>query len=89
MEKNKKDLLELLEKDMFQIIGKCKNEFGEEFIVYRLTDETLNHLIYVTGSEVDWEMGWHYTGGNLCKFFGLSLEEDREIKKVIKKENLK
>lgn len=50
-----------------------KNEFNEEFIMYRIHGYNQK---YITGSELDWEMGWRFDGTSiLTQAFRLADDE--------------
>ena len=42
-------------KNNFAIVGEFDNEHGERFVVYRLPGVVTD---FVTGDELDWELGW-------------------------------
>jgi hypothetical protein len=71
-------------------IGRFRNEFGEEYVLYRydrgpvkLGDMTIPAYVYITGDELGWRQGATYENGKLGEMFMLSRDERKEIDKIL------
>lgn len=66
-----------------RVVGEFRNKHGELFIVYRLP--YIDKVYYVTGDELDWELGWRYWGSEeLLNRFSLSDDETEQVKKLVR-----
>lgn len=66
----------------YRIRGEFENQFGERYVVY--THPRFPFIQYVTGDELEWEMGWTYMGkGVLAQHFQLSHAEDVKLNKIL------
>ena len=75
------DFIKQLENIKAERVGAFSNEHGELFVLYTLPSIP---LIFVTGDELDWEMGWRWTGTRaLAQEFILSEVEFSGIKNIV------
>jgi hypothetical protein len=44
-------------------IGRFRNEYGEEFVIFQVGRRDPQGNYFVTGDEFDWEMGYEYLAG--------------------------
>lgn len=66
-----------------KVLGIFYNEHKELFVVYRIIDTGFENMTYVTGSELDWEVGLCFLGGCAVKLHTLSKVEQQGIKSII------
>lgn len=71
----------------FKSVGDFKNEYGEEFIIFK-RDGFPENINFITGDEFDWDIG-HIVekigSGVIChKLFYLNQDEQKEVKKILK-----
>lgn len=86
MEKNRKICLKLI-KENGVIIGEFENIHGEPFIVYSLNGN--ENDIYVTSSELDWEVGFKWNGESLVyKTYHLTPEENEKIDDCLQRKEI-
>ena len=62
------------------VVGECKNEHGEVFVIYTIGNE---EGFYITGDELDWNTGWMWNGRNVVQTFVLSSQEAEMLQKII------
>lgn len=83
---NRQRFFQILDESPFEKVSSFFNEFNEEFVVYRLhVPEMSSMFYYVTGSEVDWELGWYYVDGSLVRELQLGTDEAKNVEAIIKK----
>lgn len=68
------------------VIGQFKNEYGEEFLLYRFSKSP---HVFITGDELDWDFGWRWNPAdkNIVHDFFVNDKEMFEIEKIIQSQN--
>ncbi len=79
--------------DRHKILGEFKNEYGEEYVIFAIKMEN-NKLgpIFITGDELDWEIGYNVSIMNgkigVNKPHLLDQDETEKIASVLEKNKL-
>lgn len=76
-----KDFDKKLSEGSYHEVGRFKNKHGEEFVMYHMNG-VIN--LFVTGDELDWEIGWVYEqySHELTLNFSLTSDEQDELESL-------
>lgn len=91
-----KNAMAIINGGIYAQLGEFKNRHGERFVLYRFAagESELRKAIqkrwgkttFVTGDELDWEIGWEYVKGHgLVKRFELTAAERQDLDAAIER----
>jgi hypothetical protein len=72
-----KEYIELKQQGQVREVGRCKNRYEEEFVIYQMGAEA---TYYVTGSEFNWELGIKIVLIRYPMLEGYNLSEEERVK---------